>query len=540
MNHFLTYDTGYLHKLITIDTPHFGSFVANLGYPILQASDFHILGFGNARDEICNLSALLKHPLCQGAIEDLTTDRCYDLLGSAQVPSHAIIGNKYIDTACILLDLGLFYPDPQVKALVKLLKLIEFILKNINRNWGCENWANEFDVSTNSDFVVSVPSQMGGLSAPWNVTEFNMWHMACFNDNTDQEVFDLVRTPVDSLFFADGFDAVSYLIPPPSSIMSASAITPSESVKQTASVNASLVFLAPSANTTVAPGDTVTVEVTTTNGAVLDNLKVFDSYNDLVKFTTPPYTTTFTIPDNAYGKYSIVALGETDTGGLLGASLYLDIADDASVDSVAISPESLDLTVGESIGLSVKGHFSDGTDRDLSNAGSGVTYYSDNDRIVTVDENGTCVGMKPGATFVRVSFPGMEPNYVSVRVAEPYIQAAFSATPLCGRPPLSVRLTNLSAGYVKSSVWDFGDGTGSNSTNATHVFQNEGNFTVALTVRNGSYSNSFDQVIRVFAEYVSGDSDCDGDVDGLDLWSFIAKGGLGEEALAIFVQGFGR
>jgi subtilisin family serine protease len=65
----------------------------------------------------------------------------------------------------------------------------------------------------------------------------------------------------------------------------------------------------------------------------------------------------------------------------------------------------------------------------------------------------------------------------------PYVTAAFTPSTIAGAFPLSVRFTNQSIGEVTSHRWDFGDGSAiSTEPNPTHVFNLDGNFTVALTV----------------------------------------------------------
>jgi PKD repeat protein len=60
--------------------------------------------------------------------------------------------------------------------------------------------------------------------------------------------------------------------------------------------------------------------------------------------------------------------------------------------------------------------------------------------------------------------------------------AAFSATPLSGRPPLTVTFTNESSGTYTLSRWNFGDGLTSTLTHPTHVYTATGSYAVALTV----------------------------------------------------------
>jgi hypothetical protein len=62
------------------------------------------------------------------------------------------------------------------------------------------------------------------------------------------------------------------------------------------------------------------------------------------------------------------------------------------------------------------------------------------------------------------------------------VTAAFTATPLFGRPPLTVTFTNQSVGNYTSSLWDFGDGFTSTLTHPTHTYTALGAYTVKLMV----------------------------------------------------------
>jgi PKD repeat protein len=58
----------------------------------------------------------------------------------------------------------------------------------------------------------------------------------------------------------------------------------------------------------------------------------------------------------------------------------------------------------------------------------------------------------------------------------------FRATYLKGAPPLTVRFQNFTGSDPIRFLWDFGDGSSSIERNPTHIYQQEGIFTVTLTV----------------------------------------------------------
>lgn len=68
----------------------------------------------------------------------------------------------------------------------------------------------------------------------------------------------------------------------------------------------------------------------------------------------------------------------------------------------------------------------------------------------------------------------------------PKMTAAFSASPISGKAPLTVRFTDESIGFPISWYWNFGDNNTSPAQNPVHTYKEPGNYTVTLSVSNGS------------------------------------------------------
>jgi PKD repeat protein len=74
-----------------------------------------------------------------------------------------------------------------------------------------------------------------------------------------------------------------------------------------------------------------------------------------------------------------------------------------------------------------------------------------------------------------------------------------------GNPPLSVEFVDLSGGSVTTWLWEFGDGGTSTSQNPTYVYEEEGLYTVSLTVTNGGSetdTKTEDEYVDVFMPIV--------------------------------------
>lgn len=78
--------------------------------------------------------------------------------------------------------------------------------------------------------------------------------------------------------------------------------------------------------------------------------------------------------------------------------------------------------------------------------------------------------------------------YMGILIYPPV--AGFSARPVDGRSPLSVKFTDKSSGSPTSWNWSFGDGKSSTSQNPTHTYNKKGNYDVSLTVKNAAGYNT--------------------------------------------------
>lgn len=85
----------------------------------------------------------------------------------------------------------------------------------------------------------------------------------------------------------------------------------------------------------------------------------------------------------------------------------------------------------------------------------------------------------------------------------PPVLADFTMTTTNGTTPLTVKFADASQGAVASRVWDFGDGVKlTNVVGPSHVFTNDGTFTVTLTVTSAQgVRNRASQTVRAVGNY---------------------------------------
>jgi YVTN family beta-propeller protein len=86
-------------------------------------------------------------------------------------------------------------------------------------------------------------------------------------------------------------------------------------------------------------------------------------------------------------------------------------------------------------------------------------------------------------------FPTAFGQFIGVKKVIPV--AAFSASCIKGKAPLSVKFTDKSTGSPSSYCWNFGDKSAASSAkNPTHKYTKAGKYTVTLTVKNSNGSNT--------------------------------------------------
>lgn len=86
--------------------------------------------------------------------------------------------------------------------------------------------------------------------------------------------------------------------------------------------------------------------------------------------------------------------------------------------------------------------------------------------------------------------------------ADEWTAANFTANPITGIAPLTVKFIDQSTGTITSWFWEFGDANTSTLQNPTHTFNSVGSYDVSLTVNtpDGSYTKTKFGYINVLAD----------------------------------------
>lgn len=184
-------------------------------------------------------------------------------------------------------------------------------------------------------------------------------------------------------------------------------------------------FTAPVNGTTVEAGSAVKVKVDPESAGVIVGV-LFNAYGEKKGWGSglgsdfvvlPPYNWSFTLPPNYVGTVTINAIGKVfgqKTGEPPQAEVKILVILPPSVTLQGIKVDRTRLyltkvpagTKGarfyETERLRVKGQYSDGVERDVSNSATGTIYTSSDEKIAAVDSTGLLTAVAPGAAKITI------------------------------------------------------------------------------------------------------------------------------------------
>jgi PKD repeat protein len=386
--HIASADHTIMHKLITIDTPHFGSALAD--YVVANKNNFFIWGY-----------FLPGHPIDTGAADDL---RVAVGAGARQADTpglraHSIVGVASNDEQCKATD------NNPLPSLVTALCVADDPLDFAN----CKRSLLTSILSNRpNDEIVDIDSQRGGLGATsqFDSGAFTGQHIclaahlnitsdfsgdvsrrikALLNQSATTGEFSAYSLP--QTHFANGMmdtqvqntPAVSLIRPRPSATESVSIVTPLD-------------------GQSVTPGSSIEVAI----AAPVTFTSAFVATPDQITATSAqPFQARIDIPATAIGQYAISVRADTGAGDSATASITLNVVPNASVASLIVQPLELFLNVGDTLKPFVRGVFTDGVTRDLSRSAA-VAVVSSDPAIVSVLADGSLKAIGFGSARVTV------------------------------------------------------------------------------------------------------------------------------------------
>jgi uncharacterized membrane protein len=381
---------GDFHKLVTIDSPHYGSFLADYldrlavdcftSLPLL--GDF-MGGAGMAID--------------RGATADLKSSSGPILgmnLTPTVVPAHVMVGSYPLSTA-----------GDEFESYLRLLgELTDYLgmVHGVKRIF-CPGGFPEVNPPADTDLVVSFRSQAGGMPVKAMSRHEHMHTGAANFPDVAARAVELLNTATTSeLFAAFPVGAVPNDGPLAKSEAARALPATSRSVGLLGLDAGAFQISSPSPGQLVTPGRPVLVTVDGPLDASLEALLVggrgFASLQ-----TNAPFSVQYLIPTNAVGPFRILAAARDSLNRLLRAEVEVNAQPASILDRLEVSPDEFDFRLpGVPLTLSVQGVYRDGVRRNLTAASTGTLYESDNTNVVTVDADGSLQPQGSGEATVTV------------------------------------------------------------------------------------------------------------------------------------------
>lgn len=378
------FGVGDIHKLVTVDTPHQGSGLANA----LVREDGSLTELGSMLDRGFSLFRL-KLRVAGGAIFDMRRDSYWiSTLPAADVPAHAIAGDgghECLQQLCIIR--GSRYIPHIREAFFLLGQAIEDAL-------GTEH----------HDVIVELVSQLGGLSGAYTTTvpfssDNHAIHISVTGDEiVGERVVELLNEPVHGSSFAEGF--------PPAPFRSRPRTAEGRTLVRT---TGAIEILSPQPGTIVTPGSTISVTVSPIGEyaplrvAVMSNL---DAAGD----DAAPFEVMLTVPEDAIGEVHLLAVAIDADGNIAESDrVILTVDFSAALTRTSVTPDPVYLfSYSLAEGIRVMGTYDDGLDRDLTASGLGTTYTVSDPTIATVDSEGVITARRVGWTTLTATNDGYE------------------------------------------------------------------------------------------------------------------------------------
>lgn len=369
------FDRGDIHKLVTVNTPHYGSVISD----ILVESDNSLTPLGRLTQRYVDNDPWVDRCLGCGAVRDLRTDShaLRDLNSIAvDLPVHAIYGNGATDA----------YQADAKKTYVAAVSCG----RTISQLFGGR-----------SDAVVSEASQFGGLGgdAISLVPGEPGLHGPVISKEPEgfanAHALRLLDEPIDGSAFDDGFPAFTG-VPPGRPLCGYNAAPPTTT---------DILILDPPNGTIFASTQPISVELTFVNGFVPAQVIVETSREGAALLTTAQTTATLPAQEGYVGALGIQAIG-VDASGRIGLSAAVEVQVEAGAGLTAlhVPVPTLRIFPGDrDYQLRIRGTFDDGMERDVSAGLAGTLYEISNPAVAEVDADGKITPRRAGRAVVTAT-----------------------------------------------------------------------------------------------------------------------------------------
>lgn len=344
-----------VHKLITINTPHSGSEVADYFYPAIIGEDlFDVPFFFDLTDLISDGMDLIGFSIFNGAVEDLRVEsnEIDNNLNSASnidnntVPSHVIVTSVEEEE------------DMEEDELHEIFKTIADVFYDEEI---FEFYNEHLFGYVSHDGIVSISSQLGGLYGDPSTTGFLQKHRgAANNPEVIEAVADVIDLSPTSSYFTSEFNPVdlsySYIF------------RTEESTTETDEVNnGSVNIITPIVGQDFENGSTISILVEAADS--VNNLILFIGSDftkkEIISLDPSLSTYSYSIRNNFIGNIYIYVLGASDNS-FGWDSVVVNVNCLSVLDSITLSPSPLYVIKGFQRPIQIIGNYSDGVEREIS------------------------------------------------------------------------------------------------------------------------------------------------------------------------------
>ena len=356
---------GDMHRLITLNTPHSGSHLA----------DFMIGNSGNSIQ--CLIYGYIWKPL--GFLCDIAHESA---IGDMRVNSSAI-------------DDVLNHPDALIRNTVP--------SYSVESDWGLLGCSNvellipDFIFKgLSSDKVVATASQQGGLSRDTLVTD--QCHLgSARNPDIIAKVQDLLSLPPTSAYFdLDGFD------PEPLEFMA----PPDDNPQGPGHRGGAVSFTSPAYGASFSPGDQLTIAATATGAnRIVIAVGNVDIPIDVADTFAASLTYSYSIPQDAFGELRMVAIALDSNDVIAFDTTLIRITQVATLDSLETTPQGIAIDKADKGYVTILGHFSDSVTRVVTFSDL-ISYSTDTVGIVNPLGNGGFLAVDTGRVNVTITMQG--------------------------------------------------------------------------------------------------------------------------------------
>ncbi len=373
-----------IHKLITVNTPHSGSQMANILLNQSSATSAVARVVAEPAIKLFNLST--HSSIYNGGVEDLRVDSYamdylnYTKLNNSIVPSHSIITKNQVSND----------------------NLFDLIFAAAGAlNWMTPTSFSNYLFSQNSnDMVVTASSQSGGLSYPNSTTIQNQSHNGSpKNSSVKNEVIDALTTNSKdaSYFCQDGFAPISQ-------------DTHYKSVEDTSSLQlipGSISINFPAQNQSFNPGDIIPVNINSSNGIskiILESINLA-SNSGVLDTAMSNGIINYSVPSNAFGSLEFITFGFDSNNMVDYDTVKININQPAAIDSISVYRDTIYVQENKTASVSVTAFFNNDYNYNVSNLPA-VQYQIADANLAMYDGYNLIKGLKVGTTLLTVSYLG--------------------------------------------------------------------------------------------------------------------------------------